>query len=172
MLRLLPWLFVASRLFHHGADAVGAFEAHDALVHAESGHVVAKWDGAMQRQAGVVQAMPLASVAAVKHFARPVDDRQQAVAAGVEIERGDLRLRQVRVHLLPGSTLLLAEQALRRGDKQVRLVIDRNAGDQGYRQALLNVEVLTTVRRDEQRCISRSRYHAVSRTHFQEGLLP
>src|SRR5690242_15760497 len=79
-------LFVAAGLLHAGADAVAAFEAHDAFVEAEGEHPVTHRNRAMQWQACVLHAMPLLSVGATVDFAGSIDDRQQMMTALVVVQ--------------------------------------------------------------------------------------
>src|SRR5215510_7591487 len=102
-------LFVAAGLFHAGADAVAAFEAHDAFVHAEGEHPIPHWNCAVQRQAGVLHAMPFLTVGATVNLTGSIDNRQQTMTDLVVVQGRDLCLRQVRGHRLPDSALLLAE---------------------------------------------------------------
>ena len=62
-------LFVAAGLFHAGAHAIAAFEAHNAFVEAERKHPIPHWDCAVEWQACVFHAMPSLSVGASEHFA-------------------------------------------------------------------------------------------------------
>ena len=77
---------VAARRFHSGAEAFAAFEAHDALKHAESENAVAQRNGAMERQAGVFHAAPLVSILAAEHLARTVEDGQEVVTMCVIVQ--------------------------------------------------------------------------------------
>ncbi len=105
-------LLGAVRLFHAGAHAIASFKAHDAFVQAECQDAVLQWNCALQREASVFHPMPFTSVHAAEELGRAIDNREQMMAMLVVLERSDLCLGQVGGHWLPGSALLLAEEAL------------------------------------------------------------